>query len=224
VDAGVKVRTGCQLATLEIDADRVTRARLGTANCAESVAVSAIVWTTSLPPLAKLLGARAIPLSDAPLATRVVHLRLRAPPSMGELYYFYCYDDGYATFRVSNPAAYCPSAATPAGHPLTVELHYPPGQAANDEAALRTATTETIRMGIVPAETDVRQAFVAPGSGAFPVPSLRNVASMANAHREITSAAPGNLHVVSPDPATGSFYLGDALRAGFPVVAALVEN
>jgi protoporphyrinogen oxidase len=225
VAASVRILKNCSVVSLDKqDGDRAIQSvRLQTSDGTLAIEPSAIVWTSPPPSLAKLLDIRLPSPPDTPLATRTVLLYLREPPVMGPLYYFYCYDSEFRTFRVSSPAAYCPSAETANGYPLMVELHYAPGSAPDEKAALNTAINEVSRMKIVNHDADVSAHWVAPGVGAFPVPTLANMSAIEDSFKQINAHAPANLHVVCPDISRGSFYLADALRAGFSVVDALAR-
>ena len=82
------------------------------------LAVDHLIWTIGWPGLAHTLG---IDMSD--LRSRrgpriaFVNLMFDRPPAMDRLYYFYCYDPGFAAFRVTNYSNYCPAAAGMGGYP-----------------------------------------------------------------------------------------------------------
>lgn len=83
-----------------------------------------VVWTIGWKPLETVIGGEQMKEREKGTNAKIilVHLAVDLPPEMAPLYYFYCFDAGYATFRVTNYSAYCPDAARENYYPLTVEM------------------------------------------------------------------------------------------------------
>lgn len=111
-------------------------------------ALHQLYWSAGWHPLARLLGLDAAFSSAAFPAAWYVHLRVKTPPDMGELYHFYVFEPGLRTFRVTNYVNYCPQAVTADGYPLCVE-YWPDKDAARAGDPIALAMSELRRMGVV---------------------------------------------------------------------------
>ena len=174
----VEIITGSRVIAVECQKGTINSVTVSAAAGERRITdIGRVIWTTGLPVIAPLLG---IDLSglpfDRPLSTVVVNILLRQPPAMGDLYYFYCYDAGFATFRVTNFSGYCADAPRADLHPVSVELLLDPlemSQGGFVERALR----ELEAFGVVVSPKDV--AFARPEvlAAGFPMPSIRNTSS-----------------------------------------------
>ena len=115
---------------------------------------------------------------DKPLKTVVVNLVLdRLPDQMEDLYYFFCYDSGFHTFRITNFANYCNGAYRNGGYPISMELLL-------DDAAIcscdfeKVAVEEFDRLKIANPETKVLFAKAEILNSGFPMPTCNNISSL----------------------------------------------
>lgn len=220
--AGVNLLTGATVTNLTISNGRVAAIQIKQRDGEElTLDVSHLLWTSLPQTLAKLLGVAAAKLPDPPLQALTVHLFLKSPPSMGSLYYFYCFDSGFHVFRVSNSAAYCSAAVGEFGFPISVELHFPPGQAVSPEQAVATAVSEVQKLGIVSDPSEITHTYAPEALGSFFVPTLSNLAVMRALREGVEAVSPENLSLFSPDITRGMFYLPDVLQATFPRLSAI---
>lgn len=177
--AGARILTGAQVARVEHGGGRV-KSVAGTAEGKPfALEVERLCWTSGLPPLAATLGMNlsALPF-DKPLRTVVVNMLIDRPLDIGDLYYFYCYDNGFDTFRVTNYAGYCPLAGRDGGIPICVEL-LRPDEGLPDKAALeRQAADELARFGVLAPGTRILFSRAEPLVSGFPMPTLKNTGSL----------------------------------------------
>lgn len=177
--------------------------------------ITQVFWTSGLPPLAKSLG---IDFSDLAVDMRppgwYVHFRLDQPPAMDRLYYFYSFQPGTRTFRVTNYAAYCPAATADQGYPLCVELWANPGDSVSVSDAIEQATQELQRFGVIAGKTGIRYCNaerVAAGGG-VPLPTLKNAKALSTLRRRIQDLGMANLRTAGVLAEPDVFFVPEVLR------------
>ena len=132
---------------------------------------------------------------------------------MGGLYYFYAFDPGCHTYRVTDYASYCPDARQPDGSWLVcVELHYEPGTEVDIIEARAHAERELIYFGVIKDNSEILAAKVYPKPGGFPVLTLRNCDLMRELRSRLVAEAPSNLVIRGQAPECGIFFLHEALE------------
>lgn len=208
---GADVFTGTELHGFSMAGNQVrsislTRAR----HDAEQLDVHAVVWTSPLAPLEKLLSLPAQKIIDTPLPHRVVHLFLDQPPATGELYWLWDFDEGDDLVRVSTPHAYCPDAASGGVFRICAELHVP-NAATTDEEAVALVERQLRHRRLVGASTRVLGSAVVPGARSFPVLTVGNAKAMQAQRRTVEAGCPANLTLASQDLSAGIFYMPDIL-------------
>jgi len=209
---GVELMTGCTVVGVERRGDAIEGLRLSAGSGERRIdGVERVLWTTGLPAAAPLLG---IDLSrlpfDRPLRTVVVNVLLRQPPRMGDLYYFYCYEPGFRTFRVTNFAAYCEGAPRAGGFPVSVELLLDAEEMARGDAVAR-AAHELRSFGVIDPGEEFAFARAEPLLAGFPMPSLRNSASTNAIRDEIRALGLRNFHALGILSTPGLFFQKDVL-------------
>jgi hypothetical protein len=227
-ERGVKVHTGAEVADIGIAGGAIATVRLrhpGGEIPLENVRL--LHWSIPLFGIAPRLGLSLPPAAfDAPLKQAHVYLLLKRQPKMGELYYFYCFDAGLRTFRVTNYAAYCPDARRPASSahpgtwPVCVELHFdasdkPEGM---DLAAL--ATRELAAFGVIDGPEDVAHAVAHPSKTGFPLLTLNNSRAMGGLRTQVEALGIANLVTAGQAPEQGIFFLHDILEHSYNALVA----
>ena len=212
---GVQLMTSSDVIGIDADASGINTVNIkdGGNGSLKHLDVSAVVWTSPVQPLMKLLGAPALPLPDAPIAHRVVHFFLDTPPETGLLYWLWSYDPEDCLVRVSSPHAYCADAVKDGVYPLCAELHIPDVNM-DDEAVIKLAEAQLRLRNIIGPTTRVMGGVVLKNIRAFFVPTLENVQLMNAQRRTVESVQPSNLIIATQDLNAGIFYMPDILCAG----------
>lgn len=159
--------------------------------------IASLYWTIGLPGLIPLLGLQ--PRHDGldkPLKTVVVNLLLDRPPDMGDLYYFYCYDPGFRTFRVTHYSNYCSGATRNGAYPICVELLIGDDPAPDPLELEQSAITELSGFGIMPDGARVLFSRAAVLASGFPMPSLRNIRFLDQVRALVRERGIDNLHML----------------------------
>ncbi|HEV8646185.1 MAG TPA: hypothetical protein VGR01_11525, partial [Burkholderiales bacterium] len=145
-----------------------------------------------------------------------VYLLLESQPEMGELYYFYCFDRGFHTFRVTNYSAYCPDARRADGsYPVCIELHFDPGADLKSSDLVAVAADELMKFGVIKSKASISFSKAQISNAGFPVLTLRNTQAMRSLRESVRSQEIRNLIVAGQAPDLGIFFLHDVLEHNF---------
>ena len=97
---------------------------------------------------------------------------------MGDLYYFYPFDKGFRSFRVTSYSNYCPSAAGERGFPVCVELWATEEDGTDEQALIALAVKELKAFGVIDDSYSLNFAKVEKYMAGFPLPSVTNINNM----------------------------------------------
>jgi hypothetical protein len=180
--------------------------------------IDRLYWTAGIPHLAKLLGIGVQDLRYDPNNKDIfyVNLLLENPPQMGELYYFYCFDPGFRTFRVTNFANYCPSAAPREGFPVCMEMWMQNNDPKELDQVIDRARSELMQFGVLPNEGRVSLAKAEKvAAGGFPLPSVNNVRLLETTRDRIQERGVSNLEMFGVYSARNTFFIKDILTDAY---------
>ena len=205
-----RIAVGCEIGGLEVAGGAVRCLELRRATATERIAaVALLVWTAGLPALAKLAGVPLPGCPDPASVTSIVCIATEAPLDVGDLHYYYSFEPGTSTYRVTTPAGYCSGAARNGGEPATVELLLDPAAGVTVEQAERLALTELRATGALAAENRVLFCRAEHLKAGFPLPSARN-AALTDALRDVVTALGlGNLVTAGVLASPGVFFQTD---------------
>jgi len=211
---GVEFLTGHSIRSMEIADKTVTNIEIVDKNGATShIPVLELFWTAGLPGLANTLG---LPVKDLVYDRKktndvYVNLLFDKKPEMGDLYYFYPFDKGFRSFRVTNYTNYCPSAAGQRGFPVCVELWAREEDGTDEQALTKLAIEELKAFGVINESYSLKFAKVEKYMGGFPLPSVTNINNMLTINQRIRDY--GLLNVVPTGILTEKhiFFIKDVL-------------
>lgn len=219
---GVRIHTQAELRELEVAGGAVRTLRIaGKDSALELGDIELLHWTIPIFALAPKLGLNPPAARfDPPLPQTHAHFLLKQPPRMGELYSFYCFDPGYASFRITSYAAYCADARRQDGkhagtYPVCVELHFDPGSKPDEAAAARLAAEELARMGIIGGAGDIAFSRAVPAKVGFPMLTHNNTKNLAQLRQLVEERRPRNLLTAGLAPERGIFFLHDVLEQNY---------
>lgn len=216
VRAGVQLVTSAEVAEVAVRGGAVSNVTIrsgGTMSIIEDV--ERLIWTSGIPGLAARLGFTTQDRGDAALKTVVVNLVVdRVPDKMGDLYYFFCYDQAFRAFRLTHFSNYCRGAGRNGGYPLSLELLIDPRETPQiDTVALGVAEFHRFDLSSEPAR--VLFARAEPLDAGFPMLSLANVAAVRKAREWIRGMAIGNVTLVGVLAEDNLFFQTDVLADAF---------
>lgn len=210
--AGGRVKTNAQVSQIGCVNGRISEVGIVSDGRATSIPeVKHLVWTSGLPAIAPLLNIDLRQYGfDKPRATVVVNMLLRQAPAMGDLYYFYCYDQGFQTFRVTNFGAYCPGAIRNGFHPVAVELLVDSIEG-ETENWTKSGIDELLRFGVVATSSDVGFARAEVLRNGFPMPTLRNMSALGDMRTKLRAKELRNLTLLGVLSEERLFFQTDVL-------------
>lgn len=176
--------------------------------------VSKLIWTGGVPLLARLLN---IPLNDLPfdkpLKTTVVSILINKPLNMGDLYYFFCYQKGFHTYRLNNFTAYCDGAPRNGYYPISIELLMSDAQISESGKTFEEiAVDELHRFKILQPDTKIIFAKAEPLESGFPMPSVKNISSLNTIRKRIKDLQINGLEMIGILAEPNLFFQTDVLR------------
>ncbi len=188
LSANGRIVLGAEIASVATQRSCVRAVTIKAGERVETIGdVSQLVWAANIPALSRLLGEPQGRPAEPPLRTVVANLVVdRVPEGMGDLYYFFCYDPAFRTFRVTNFVNYCRGAARNGGYPVCLEMLMTDEETRGVDLA-RLAAEEFRRFGISSPGTKVLFVAAEKLDSGFPLPSTANVDGMA-AHRDAIRA------------------------------------
>lgn len=219
--SGVDIRCGAAIAKVEIEKSRVGKLRLSEVGDEKTISISGeFVWTIGLIPLTFLLGRSPSSVGDRPPRTVIVNFLLSKPLTC-DLYYFYCYDQGFQTFRVTNYSAFCDGAVRAGGYPVCVEILVDSAVDVDADQIVARAKSELFSFGVTEADTHVLFARAEILAAGFPMPSLINVQAAEDARQWIASLALTNVRTVGILSKPRLFFQKDILKEVVATVGGL---
>jgi protoporphyrinogen oxidase len=215
---GVAIHLQAESRELEITDNAIRRVRIaGPEGEVDIDDIAMLHWTIPLFSLAPKIGL-ALPSArfDPPLPQLHAYFLLKHPPRMGNLYSFYCFDPGYATYRVTSYASYCPDARRPDGTwPVCAELHFDPGTKLSEIDAQRLATEELKSMGIISGLDEIAFSRAVPAKIGFPLLTHNNTANLTRLRDSIDGRGIRNLLTAGFSPERGIFFVHDVLEQNY---------
>jgi protoporphyrinogen oxidase len=212
---GVQFLTSTGVSNLEVENNLAKSITVkDKAGNTEIIAVKELFWTAGLPSLANALK---IDMSDIVYDRKqtesiYVNLLFDKMPLMDKLYYFYCFDKGYCTFRVTNYTNYCPDAAGERGYPVCVEFWAQPDDSKADEDIVSKAKAELKSFGVIDDSYEVAFSKVEKSSGGgFPLPSVNNIGNMSVINERIKERGISNIIPTGVLSGKNVFFIKDVL-------------
>ena len=139
---------------------------------------------------------------------------------MGNLYYFFSFQKRSKLYRVTNYAAYCPSAIrTHKGikaWPICIELHYK-NKNPNDKEILNDGISELLKTKVIQSSKSIIFSKVE-SAGGFPLLTLRNCAYLQESNSLLENLKLENLLIAGQAPDKGIFFLHDILKNIFELI------
>jgi len=211
--------TSSKIVSLDLHGKKIHSVKIDSADHGQmEFEIDRLYWTAGLPPLAKLME---IDMADRQSDRNnkdiyYVNFLFETKPEMSELYYFYCFDAGFRTFRVTNFANYCSQAVRKSGNPLCVEMWLQKGDPTDLKKIVEMTRNELIRFGVVSAGNRVTFAKAEKvSSGGFPLPSLNNISFLEMARDRIKAREVSNLEIFGVYSTKNTFFIKDILADAF---------
>jgi protoporphyrinogen oxidase len=214
---GVKFYLSTQITELVQENNSVSQIKVKTPEGELSFTdIEKIYWSAGIVPLAMSLNIDVADLKyDSRPPASFVNLLFNKPLSMGKLYYFYCFDKNFRSFRVTNYFNYCKDALSERGCPACVEF-WPD---ANDtsltpEQIVEITLKELKTFGVIDDTYELKFSKVERGGG-FPLPSLKNIDNLSTVRERIKYKKIQNLVPVGVLAEKNVFFIKDVLTDAY---------
>lgn len=222
---GVTFLTSSVISELKINDNRVESISVTDKEGVRAINnIEKLYWSAGLPPLAIALK---LDLSEFTYDKQVntayyVNFLFDKNPEMDKLYYFYCFDKGFRTFRVTNYTNYCPAANEGRGFPLCVELWANAGDPDKEEELVTLALKELRTFGVIndTYKIQLAKADKVQGGG-FPLPTVKNVGNMNTIRGMVTDRGIKNVVPIGVYASKNVFFIKDVLMDTYKKV---IEN
>ena len=215
----VNILTSCQVTEFQFNDKSIDRVSLSNGNNeTKIIEVDQIFWTAGLPSLANVLK---INYKDLDFDKQInqsyyVNMRFDKNPNMDKLYYFYCFDEGYRSFRVTNYGNYCPNAINEMGYAVCVELWMHDGDDKKESAVLKRAEFELMSMGVINDTYKMNFGKVERANGGgFPLPTVTNIKSIGEIRNRISERGLTNLTPIGVLVEEDVFFIKDVLQDAY---------
>lgn len=171
-----------------------------------------VIWTADVFGLLKTMGQPVESKIEFGFK-RYVNISLNSEPKMGDLYYFYNFDEISGIFRVTNYSSYCADAMKNGTFPLCIEywIH----NEMKEEEIITKVIDDLIKMEIIDSTAQILFAEVSPQPILFPNPSVEAMESIRNAVAVLDGKGIKNLILVGPLTSKDSFFLHEVLKSGY---------
>tara|TARA_Y100000589_G_C27173283_1_gene637665 strand:- start:562 stop:2016 length:1455 start_codon:yes stop_codon:yes gene_type:complete len=153
---------------------------------------------------------------DKPLNQKYIYMLLKNPPQMENIYYFFSFEKGTKTYRITNYANYCSNAKRSKefgnlkeSWPICCELHYD-SCLPSDEEVLKDTIKELKKFKIISSESEILFSRI-DNAGGFPLLTINNCKILSEANKAIKDLSIKNFIMGSQSPEKGIFFLHDIL-------------
>jgi 2-polyprenyl-6-methoxyphenol hydroxylase-like FAD-dependent oxidoreductase len=216
LNRGVRLLFNQRVASLEISGEVITAVRMEDGSVIDDPAL--VISANGLQASAAMLRGPAGPPVAAPAPPRcwMVFFRAAERPAMDRLYHFWCFDEAYQTFRVTNYSNYCPDARTDAGYPFCLELW---SEDKDPAQAIAHATRELRQMEILGANNRITASVAVPGPNMHALCTIENVRQLRAIRAEVNERSPDNMVTVGPFIDDGVMLLYEISRKMYSLIA-----
>jgi len=222
---GVNFHLSTTITDIEIKENRIISINLSNNMKLENI--DSLIWTVGLPSLSNLLNIKVSDLKYDKQKNKAyyVNFTFNKNPEMDKLYYFYCFDEGFRTFRVTNYYNYCPDASSRGGFPICVEIWNREGDSTDLDVITTKTFNELQKFGVINSEYKVLFSKTEPvlGTG-FPLPSCNNINTMNTIRERIKNENISNLIPMGVYSSQNVFFIKDVLIDSLNKINNFFEN
>lgn len=171
-----------------------------------------LIWTSNVPLIGKLLNFNLSDFKiDKPLKTIVISLILDKKLELNGLYYFFCYDRNFKTYRLNDFNAYCEGAKRNGGYPISIEFLVEESYLLSSPNIEMDAEHELFRFGITQPDTKVLFSKAEILESGFPMPSRNNINAIKSIRNKIKALNISNLELLGILAEDNLFFQTDVL-------------
>lgn len=215
----VKIILNAKLASIKTLKSQITNCSLQVNNSYIDLKVDQFISSVGWAPISGALNIKPMLKYDKNRNLIIVNLAFNQRVILEKLYYFYCYDKNFATFRVTNYGNYCPNANKENYYPISVEL-WPDKAGLNfdhmtEEDIIKLTISELHKFQIITKKHKLvfyKSEFFL---NSLPTPTIRNFKNLEIIKNKILDRELNNLTVTGLLSEKNLFFLPDILKDAF---------
>jgi hypothetical protein len=175
--------------------------------------INSLIWTANIFSLGKVLDFSFKGYKyDPPLKTYVVNILVDLEPELEDLYYFFCYEKGFKTFRLTNYSAYCENAIRDGLYPISLELLIDPSEELTIKMIEEIAQKELKLFNVLNQRTAIKFIKAEELVNGIPMLTTNNTNSMKSIRDEIKKEHINNLIIAGVLSEDNLFFQTDVLK------------
>lgn len=211
--AGVRIMTNSEITEIETKGNSVSRVKIKQLdNLIEFNEPEKLIWTANIPMLGRFLKTDFTGLkNDKPLKTVIVNILIDQPLNIGDLYYFFCYEKGYYTYRLTNYINYSSGAKRNNCFPICMELLLTEAEVNSGMNIEERAKEELCNFKILNENTNIVFAKAEILESGFPMPSRNNITALKKIRNDIKELNLVNLDMIGILANDNLFFQTDVL-------------
>ncbi|MEI8109576.1 MAG: NAD(P)-binding protein [Chitinophagia bacterium] len=209
----VQILTDSYLENIEIEDNTIVSAQVFSKGAKILINdIHKFVWTSNIPLLGRFLNVDFSGLkNDKPLKTIIISFLLNKPLDMGGLYYFFCYDKNYHTYRLNDFSAYCNGAFRNGGYPVSIEFLVDEQYLLSSPDIALDAAKELFSFGITQPATEVLFSKAEILESGFPMPTSNNINAIKKIRKQIKNMNLKNVEILGILSEDNLFFQTDVL-------------
>ncbi|MDC3175770.1 NAD(P)-binding protein [Prochlorococcus sp. AH-716-D13] len=217
IEADIKIHKNTKLHEIQFSNNEINSLSIESNNNLENIGSVKLLHSTVSPLQLLKFFNKEINFTnyDKPLTQRYVYLLLKNRPNMRDLYYYYSFEKGMKTYRVTNYGSYCPDALRDLSSkysnswPICIELHYAESELDHNNV-LNDAIKELLITGVISDKNEIIFSKVH-SAGGVPLLTIKNCKIASDAYDYINNLKIKNLLFGCQLPEKGIFFLHDVL-------------
>ena len=216
VNSGINIYKNSSISSIDLKNKHIKKISIkGIDSLIELEAIKFLHSTVSSTKLLPLFGIKHKKIElDKSLIQKYLYVLVDTQPEMGQLYYFFSFQKGSRLYRVTNYAAYCPSAIRNYKGvkvwPICVELHYK-NKNPNNKEILSEGIRELLKTKVIRSSKSIIFSRVE-SAGGFPLLTIKNCSYLQESDSLLESLKLKNLLIAGQAPDKGIFFLHDILK------------
>ena len=211
---GGNILTSSSVKKIRIDQNKIDKITVNNKDRIEEIEdVNSLIWTANILGLGNILDYSFEGYEyDQPLKTYVVNLLVDRESKLRDLYYFFCYEKGFRTFRLTNYSAYCTNAIRDGLYPLSLELLIDPSEDLSSEMIEKIALEELKQFDVLKEKTSIKFIKVERLVSGIPMLTINNTNSMKSIRNKIKREQIDNLIIAGVLSEDDLFFQTDVLK------------
>jgi protoporphyrinogen oxidase len=179
--------------------------------------IDLLIWSAGIIPLASTLKLDfKLPVTLKKAPTYYVNMMFNKKVNMDNLYYLYCYQPEFSTFRITNYSNYCPNAySSDYGYPVCVEFWPNSAEVLSEDQIKQDVMKELTTFGVIDESHKMNFFKAEIAHGGFPTPTIETTKVINSIRHSIKNKEIKNLINIGILAEEDVFFFKDVLIDSF---------